>query len=159
MARPRINAKGAAAAVSVIAAAVDAVPAEQRDRAVSALKDAAGKVTVPARLSASERIADELDAIADALGRLDEDPERAVSTAAWWRRLRALRSGLPLAEVARSRRKQLRELSSRAHELQAEVFAAAITPDVVVSSQVRRLEDPDAVVDADGDADEESPRD
>ena len=66
---------------------------------------------------------------------------------------------LPLAEVARSRRKQLRELASRAHELQAEVFAAAITPDVVVPSQVRRLEDPDAVVDADGDADEESPRD
>ena len=116
---------------------------------------AAGKVTVPARLSASERIADELDAIADALGRLDEDPERAVSTAEWWRRLRALRSGLPLAEVARSRRKQLRELSSRAHELQAEVFAAAITPDVVVPSQVRRLED----VGADPDPDQESPRD
>ena len=159
MARPRINAKRAAAAASIVAAAVDAVPAEQRDRAVAALKDAAGRVTVPTRRSASERIAAELDAIGSALTRLDEDPERAVSTAEWWRRLRALRSGLPLAEVARSRRKQLRELASRAHELQAEVFAAAITPDVVVPSRVRRLEDPDAVADADGDADEESARD
>ena len=37
----------------------------------------------------------------------------------------------------------------------AEVFAAAITPDVVVPSQVRRLED----VGADPDPDQESPRD
>lgn len=153
MARLKINAKGAAAAVSVIAAAVDAVPAEQRDRAVAALKDAAGKVSVPARRSASERIGDELDAIAGALSRLDADPERAVPTAEWWRRLRALRSGLPLAEVARSRRKQLRELASRAHELQAEVFAAAITPDVVVPSQVRRLEDADSGADQETDHD------
>lgn len=151
MARPRINAKGAAAAVSVVAAAVDAVPAEQRERAVAAIKDAAGRVSVPARRSPAERIAEELDAIAAALTRLDEDPERAVPTAEWWRRLRALRSGLPLAQVARSRRKQLRELAARAHELQAEVFDAAITPDVVVSSEVRHLETTDS--------DQESPRD
>lgn len=141
MARRRINAKQAAAAVSVIAAAVDAIPSEQRERALAAARDAASRVSLPRRGSVSERISDELDAVESALARLDEDPERAVSTADWWRRLRALRSGLPLAEVARSRRKQLRELASRSHELQAEVFAAAITPDVDVPSEVRRLPD------------------
>lgn len=133
----RLKPATVAKAVSAATAIFQAIPQEQREHAIAAARDAAGRVTVPNRLSPYARLESELDAIEASLDQLDADPERAASTAEWRRRLRALRAGLPLAKVARSSRRQLRELAKRTHELQDEVFAVTITPEVVVPATVR----------------------
>ena len=96
--------------------------------AAAAAKKAAAKVKVPHRADPFDKLEAGLDAVSEQLASLTPEDSNPETVANWHRRLKQLRTAVPLAkaDAGKGRRQKLADLSKRQHDLLNEVYDATV---------------------------------